>query len=37
MGKSKKTKKQKFLHAITVAICIITSITLFAGFAVNMF
>ncbi len=37
MGNSKKSKKQKFLHGVTVAICIITTITLFAGFAVNMF
>ncbi len=37
MAKSKKSKKQKFLHGVTVAICIITTVTLFAGFAVNMF
>lgn len=37
MSKSKKSRKQKFLHGVTIAICIITSITLFAGFAVNMF
>ena len=36
-NKIKRTKKQKFLHGITVTICFIVTITLFAGFAVNMF
>lgn len=35
--KPKRSKKQMFLHATTVVIAIITCVTLFAGFAVNMF
>ena len=36
-NKIKKTRKQKFLHGVTVAICLIVTVTLFAGFVVSMF